>query len=548
MKLTNLHPVYQDKIDYLRGKINKPSLWQADAAKLLIKIDTRDFTTDELLGYLHDLKRVEQIFRAGLENNKEFRDEFETCGLKHWRGYDAPPVSDTLQKSLANKLYNIDSPDDVAGITIGDGSRKIGAWLVERCIAERHYCIPQIEDSRFGKLVQKHADEAGIRALAATYLDDDKTITKSIASRGGTPDGVEIVPKTENRQLYSLLTRPAGERRSSGEVHFTLTEIPIRKDAEIDGMDYDDYIKLFFEMCDQPWGKEAHPTINIDTAHRALIKEFNKASKIRITNNDGTDVTMDLIDEHGENMTFANSIIARNVPGSEIFSAPRIDSLNGKIVAKGKFITRFDEIVEDLTLIFKDGVLVDYDASAGKENFEKVINTDEGAKRVGELGIGTNPHLKRHVANGLLVEKIGGSFHLALGAAYTMKKYMDEPVHVDNGNKSAIHWDITTMLYGKEGKIYLDDRLVMDDGMWLDTDKYDVLNRGWAAIPKDERPEYWRDYKSQIPAPKTPKTPWRQTHLYHIAISSGLTRVMRLVSALSSLRLSIFKYHFKKKD
>lgn len=504
MKLSDLHPIYQDKLDYLREKIQTGSLWQKDAAELLLHIDKREFTTDEMLGYLHDLKRVEKTFRAGLENNKDYREEFESCGLKHWSQFDAPPVDEALQKSLADKLYNLDSPDDVPNITIGDGSRKIGAWLVERCIQDGHKCLPDIEDVRFAKLIQKHADAAGIEAMAKAYLEDDKVVTKSIASRGGSPEGVEIVPKAENVQLQATLTRPAGARRSSGEVHFTLTEIPTRKDAEIDGMDYDDYIKLFFEMCDQPWDDKAHPTININTAHKELISEFNAASKIRITNNDGTDVTMDLVDENGENMTFANSIIARNVPGSEIFSSPRKDSLNGTVVAKGKFVSRFDDVIEDLTLTFKDGKLADYDARVGKEHFEKVINTDKGARFVGELGIGTNPHLKRHVANGLLVEKIGGSFHLALGAAYTMTKYMDDPVHVDNGNRSAIHWDITTMLYGKEGKIYLDDRLVMDDGVWLD-EKYDVLNRGWDAIDKADRPDYWKDYQSPIRAPKPSK-------------------------------------------
>ncbi len=502
MKLSDLHPIYNDKMDYLREKIQTGSLWQMDAAKLLLHIDKREFTTDEMLGYLHDLQRVEKTFLAGLENNQDYRDEFESAGLLHWLNFSSPPVDDALQQSLADKLYNLDSPDDVPNITIGDGSRKIGAWLLERCLADGHACLIGIEDVRFAKLIQKHANEAGIRALSKKFLEDDQHVTKSIASRGGTPEGVEIVPKNENVQLSAKLNRPAGDRRSSGEVHFTLTEIPTPKDAEIDGMSYDDYIKLFFEMCDQPWYEDAHPTININAAHLALIGEFNAASKVRITNNDGTDVTMDLIDQNGENMTFANSLIARNVPGCEIFSSPRIDSLNGTVVAKGKFISRFDDEIEDLTLTFKDGKLVDYDARVGKEHFEKVINTDDGARFVGELGIGTSPHLKRHVANGLLVEKIGGSFHLALGAAYTMTEYMGEPVHVDNGNRSAIHWDITTMLYGKEGKIYLDDRLVMDDGVWLDSAKYDVLNRGWDAIPKANRPAYWKDYKSPIPAPK----------------------------------------------
>ena len=116
---------------------------------------------------------------------------------------------------------------------------------------------------------------------------------------------------------------------------------------------------------------------------------------------------------------------------------------------------------------------------------------DEGARWTGELGIGTNPHLKKHVANGLLVEKIGGSFHMALGHPYTYTEYGGEPVKVDNGNKSDLHWDLTTMLHGKDGCIYLDGRAVMKDGRWLD-DKYAVLNDGWNAVDKEKRPAYWQ--------------------------------------------------------
>jgi len=271
---------------------------------------------------------------------------------------------------------------------------------------------------------------------------------------------------------------PYNKRRSSGEMFYTLTQIPTLKDSVIDQIPYSEYLTLFFEMCDQPWDQ-------IGAAQAQLIAEFNAAKIVHITNNDGTDITMDI-----DGFTFANSLIAKNVPGSELFSAPRIDSTNGTIVAKGRF-TRGEQVIENLNLTFKDGVLVDYHADIGQDIFEHIINIDEGARRIGELGIGTNPHLKRHVANGLLVEKIGGSFHVALGAAYTYTEYMGVPVKMDNGNVSALHWDITTMLYGKDGRITLDGRVMMEDGFWTDP-RYDVLNRGWAALPPGDVPDYWR--------------------------------------------------------
>lgn len=130
------------------------------------------------------------------------------------------------------------------------------------------------------------------------------------------------------------------------------------------------------------------------------------------------------------------------------------------------------------------------------ESFERSIGVDDGARFVGELGIGTNPHLKRHVVNGLLVEKIGGSFHIALGRPYSYTSYEGVPVKVDNGGKSSLHWDITTMLHGKDGCIELDGRKVMENGQWIDP-KYDVLNRGWESVPVEQRPDYWQDYYSK---------------------------------------------------
>ena len=134
-------------------------------------------------------------------------------------------------------------------------------------------------------------------------------------------------------------------------------------------------------------------------------------------------------------------------------------------------------------------------AEKGVEHFTAFIERDPGNRYVGELGIGTNPHLKQHVVNGLLVEKIGGSFHLALGGAYEMTDYMGQPVHVDNGNRSKDHWDVTTMLHGAGGAIYLDGRQIMENGFFKDR-RLGVLNKGWNAVPESQRPEYWRSHET----------------------------------------------------
>lgn len=478
MKIQELGQYYQDQLATIKTLADGRTLWSAEAADLTARAQADIPDTDSLLQIMHEMQRLNRVAVMGLANDAAFKAEVTKAALPTWSDFGEPPVDRDLQINLAEKLYNA-KPGDTAVIVLGDQARQIGPWLVEKCRADGVPFLVQFEDPVFTPQTFNFATDEGVKAMAAHFLDMTAAVNKRILAISGLAEK-EVTPDINKFNLYKKGIKPFSDRGSSGDIFYTLTVIPTRRDAQIDGIAYDDYIKLFFEMCDQPWQ-------HIDKAQRELIKEFNAASTVRITNSDGTDVTMDIA-----GFTFCNSLIAKNVPGSEIFSAPRIDSLNGTVVAKGKF-ERNNKVVENLTLNFKDGRLVSYSAEKGQADFEREIGIDDGAKRVGELGIGTNPHLKKHVANTLLVEKIGGSFHLALGAAYTFNSYAGEPVNVDNGNRSSLHWDITTMLYGKEGRMYLDGRLIMDHGKFLDP-KYDVLNRGWQAVPKDERPDYWKNY------------------------------------------------------
>lgn len=279
-----------------------------------------------------------------------------------------------------------------------------------------------------------------------------------------------------------------------------LTYIPTEEEAQIDGIDYPDYLTFFFEAADQPWQ-------HIRTAQAKLIAAFNKGDDLHITNSDGTNIRMKLTGH-----TFANSVIQRNIPGSEIFSGPVRESVNGTVVANGTFA--FDihgetHVMKNLRLTFENGLVTNAEAEEGQEALTAIISQDDhraetdpkyqGMRKVGEIGIGTNPHIRQHLANPLLVEKISGSFHIALGSAYG-NRYMGEDVFMDNGNRASAHWDITTMLRGKEGRMYLDGHLMQKDGVWqavpelgITAEDVRVLNEGWRALPNAQQPHYWRN-------------------------------------------------------
>jgi aminopeptidase len=187
------------------------------------------------------------------------------------------------------------------------------------------------------------------------------------------------------------------------------------------------------------------------------VKEvFDDTQEVQILGED-TDLTMSLRDRDGipDNGEC-------NIPCGEVFYAPRRESLEGHIKFTYPAVRGGNE-VKGVYLEFEGGEVVNFSAEENEEFLEKMLNTDEGAKRVGELGLGTNRMIDEYVKSTLFDEKIGGTIHLALGRAYE-ECVVDESVRNDSG----IHWDIVKDLRERAGggKILADREVVQQDGEW----------------------------------------------------------------------------------
>lgn len=194
---------------------------------------------------------------------------------------------------------------------------------------------------------------------------------------------------------------------------------------------------------------------NIDYA--ALEKEmtgicehFNAASEVRIVANE-TDVTVDIAGRKG--IVCAGE---RNVPDGEFFFTPNHLETRGHITYDWPVVLAGRE-VRGIRLEFVDGRVEKFSAEKGEDYLAQALDTDEGARFLGELGIGMNFGIQKPTKNILFDEKIGGSVHLALGAGYP---------EGGKGNESALHWDMVKNLRDG-GKIYLDGKLVQENGEWL---------------------------------------------------------------------------------
>ena len=144
------------------------------------------------------------------------------------------------------------------------------------------------------------------------------------------------------------------------------------------------------------------------------------------------------------------------MPDGEVFTGPEENKISGKIRFGYPAIVDGRE-VEDVRLWFEDGRVVKWSAAKNESYLAKMLDMDEGARRVGQFSFGTNFGIQRFVKNILFDEKIGGSIHMALGAGYP---------ETGSTNESAIHWDMICDLR-QGGEVDVDGELFAKDGKYL---------------------------------------------------------------------------------
>lgn len=145
----------------------------------------------------------------------------------------------------------------------------------------------------------------------------------------------------------------------------------------------------------------------------------------------------------------------RNIPDGEVYLCPVENSVEGSIFFDLP-TTAFGREVHGIYLEFKKGKVVKAKANQGQEVLEKMLATDEGARKVGEFAIGINPNIKRPLKNTLFDEKINRTIHMALGRAYKEKRGGGK-------NSSAIHWDIIKSMQDKDSQILIDGKPLLLD-------------------------------------------------------------------------------------
>lgn len=290
--------------------------------------------------------------------------------------------------------------------------------------------------------------------LVLTYTINTRFLGKIDARRA-------VMAQAARREIISMSMR----RDAEGKMRYVLSELPSQaaaQDAEMSLTDWEDFVfRAGFLHLPDP----IEECRKMHTRQERVIEYLKDKKTLRFQapacdgkggsrRHDGTDLSVDV-----SGMTWVNCSGGQNFPDGEVFTGPRgvdgIVNFNYPAVYRGKE-------VQDVRLKFRAGRVVEASATKNEDYLIKLLDQDEGARVAGEIAIGTNYEIKEFANSAFFDEKIGGTFHVAVGAGFP---------ETGNANSSALHWDMVCDLRPRGslpgGTIHADGELFHQNGRFL---------------------------------------------------------------------------------
>ena len=259
-------------------------------------------------------------------------------------------------------------------------------------------------------------------------------------------------PKKQARaqKARKVIMETSMRRAAEDDYRWSLTLFPTHAYASEAGMSLDAYEDFYYAACLALDGDPVTAWQRQSDQVKRLTEWVQGKEEVRIQA-EGTDITLGVADRK-----WIACVGEHNMPDGEFFTGPVEDSVNGEICFS--FPASYGgRTVSGVCLSFEDGKVVDASAEQGEEFLLEMLDTDEGARRLGELGIGTNFGIATATKEILLDEKIGGTVHMAIGMSYPES---------GGTNSSAVHWDMVCDLR-RGGTITVDGEELQRDGRFL---------------------------------------------------------------------------------
>ncbi|SDJ75093.1 aminopeptidase [Halovenus aranensis] len=358
-------------------------------------------------------------------------------------------------ETLVDWSARIESGDTVV-VSVGEGAHDLAVAVAEK-VGERGASYhPVYASSEMGRAyLRAHDGDFSESADLERVLYEQADSVLSLRGTRNTSASADV--SEETRQAYRKSRQDSREARM--DTDWVSTVHPTRALAQQAGMSYEEYRDFVYDAILRDWESLAE--------EMSRLKEIlDDGSEVQIyKDSDETDLTMSIAGHTAVNSAASVAYDSHNLPSGEVFTAPTATA--GEVRFDVPMTIRGTQL-QNARLAFEDGEVVDWSADQGEETLESIIETDDGARRLGELGVGMNRGIDRVTDQILFDEKMGGTVHLALGRAYDANLPDGE-----SGNDSAVHTDLITDMRTAGTELRVDGEVIQRDGVFRWEDDFE---------------------------------------------------------------------------
>lgn len=311
----------------------------------------------------------------------------------------------------------------------------------------------QISLNGLSKIFYDRASDEQLKDVSpvSKYIVENYDVMLNIDSPFNLKDlqTVDPVKKQKSAAARQEINKTFMHRAAVGKLRWSLCVFPTDSQAQESGMSKEEYADFVYKACFLYDDDPTSSWYKLRDNQQRIVDYLNAKKQIRYVGKN-IDVSFST-----EGKKWINSEGTNNMPSGEVFTAPVEDSVNGKVRFSFPGIFMGQEI-EDICLEIKDGLVVKWTAAQGQELLDKVFEI-EGTRRFGEVAIGTNDGINKFTKNMLFDEKMGGTIHMAVGAAYP---------ETGGTNESSVHWDLLADMK-EDSQITADGEVIYKNGKFL---------------------------------------------------------------------------------
>ncbi len=377
------------------------------------------------------------------------------------------PYIDKLAQVIVRYSTNV-QPGQLVRISADPVATPLVEALYEQVIRARAHAYVKMAPDGLSEIFYELADDTQLQYVSPLARHEVETIDVSIGLWAET--NTKRLSRTDPRRqgMASAARRPIMEtfmrRAAAGQLKWSGTLYPTLASAQDAEMSLRQYERFVFEAGHLHESDPVAVWQRIHGRQQKLADYLQGRKQVRFQAANGTDLTVNV-----EGMNWINCAGHENFPDGEVFTGPNLKAADGGVNGYVKYsfpAVHGGHEVHDVELTFEKGRVVKAEASKGRDFLIQMLDQDAGARAVGEIAIGTNYQIQRYSKNTLFDEKIGGTFHLAVGSGYH---------ETGNTNASGLHWDMVCDLRspangGVEkagGTITVDGEVISRDGRFL---------------------------------------------------------------------------------